>query len=400
MVYLDNNATTQPATAVCQVMNQVQREDWANPSSVHRAGQAIRHRIELARQQLATLLGVQSAQLIFTSGGTESNNLALHGTLALAKQPALITTAIEHAAIREPVEATQKLGTTTQFVAVNTQGLVDVEDLLTRVQVVSQTHDVVFISIQWANNETGTIQPIERIAEDLQALRQTIKAEGRRCRLVFHTDATQAVGKIPIDLSNLPVDLLTFSAHKFHGPKGVGGLYLRSGVRLMPQQRGGPQERERRGGTENTSAIVGMGVAAELAHAFVNDIEKIAGQQALRDDFEKRITQQIEIASVNSGDPATPRLWNTSNIAFRHLEAEAILLGLSEKGIYASAGAACSSGSLEPSPVLLAMGIEEPVAHGSLRFSLSWDTTKTEIDQAIEATVSVVQRLARTMPLG
>ena len=215
---------------------------------------------------------------------------------------------------------------------------------------------------------------------------------------LFHTDATQAVGKIPVDVKAAGVDLATMSAHKFHGPKGVGALYVKRGVRVRAQLRGGPQERERRGGTENTAAIVGMGVAAELARSFIDEEESLG---ALRDRFERAILERCPGAEVNGARrPDTPRLWNTTNIGFPRLEAEAILLTLSEKGVCASAGAACSSGSLDPSPVLLSMGVPEPVAHGSIRFSLSRFTTDDEIDQAIDIVPQVVAKLSQTLPMG
>lgn len=398
MIYLDNNATTRPHDAVVQAMHKFYTTWWANPSSVHRFGQSVRQRVELARQQLAELLHTQPAQLLWTSGGTESNNLALFGSLATAKNPAVVSDAIEHAAVREPVEALEKRGLVTQMVQVDTQGRVDVDDLIRLCRDLASRHDLIMISIQWANNETGAIQPIAALSKHLADLRQELKQAATRCRLVFHTDATQAVGKLPVDLEAVPVDLLTLAAHKFHGPKGVGALYIRRGVRLSPQIIGGPQERERRGGTENTPAIVGVGVAAELAKQFLADDSRLQSLERLRDRFEQTLCDRIEIASVNAAKAS--RLWNTSNVAFRRLEAEAILLGLSEKGVCASAGAACSSGSLEPSPVLLAMGIEEPVAHGSVRFSLSRETTANEIDAAIEATCQVIERLSQTLPMG
>lgn len=398
MVYLDNNATTRPDDAVVAAIHATYTTWWGNPSSVHRFGQTVRQHIELARQQLADLLHTQPSQLLWTSGGTESNNLALLGTLATAKHPAIISDAVEHAAIREPVEAIRKRGVPTRLASMDEQGTIDVDHVLDHVQELAADHDLVLVSIQWANNETGTIQPLQTLVDKLAEHRERLKQAGIRCRVVFHTDATQAVGKLPVNVEQVPVDLLTLAAHKFHGPKGVGALYMRRGVRLSPQIIGGPQERERRGGTENSPAIIGAGVAAEHAAAFLADDLKLQTQTRLRDHLESAICERIDIAKVNAAD--APRLWNTSNIAFRRLEAEAILLGLSEKGVCASAGAACSSGSLEPSPVLLAMGIDEPAAHGSVRFSLSRDTTAAEIDQAITAVCQVVERLSQTLPMG
>lgn len=399
MIYLDHNATTRPDAQVIAAVQDVYQNMWGNPSSVHRFGQAIRQRVELARQQVADLLHTQPSQLLWTSGGTESNNLAIRGTLATGKNPAIISNILEHAAVREPVQVLDKASVVTRMASVDTQGLVDVADLIQHAQALAdEGHDLILVSIMWANNETGTIQPIAQIADELSKLRVELKHQSKRCRIVFHTDATQAVGKLDVDVEAVPVDLLTLAAHKFHGPKGVGALYTRRGIRIAPQIIGGPQERDRRGGTENTPAIVGAGVAAELAQSFLADLDRIKTLTSLRDRFEQTICQRLDIAEVNAAE--APRLWNTCNIAFRRLEAEAILLGLSERSVCASAGAACSSGSLEPSPVLLAMGIDEPAAHGSVRFSLGRDTTDAEIDQAIEAVCQVVTKLAKTLPMG
>lgn len=402
-IYLDNNATTQPAPAVIDAMDEINRTLWANPSSVHRFGQMVRQRVELARKAVASLIGARDREIVFTSGGTEANNLALRGLLlkpgivsgsTLDLPPVLITTTVEHSAVREPAQTLAEHGVVVDALAVDRDGLLDVRlvaDALAR-----HAHDGrdVLVSIQWANNETGVIFPIQAIAQAVADQRQKTP----RARLRLHVDATQAVGKLPVDVTQDRVDLLTFSAHKFHGPKGVGALYVRTGVRLQPQARGGPQERERRGGTENTAGIVGMGVAAELADAFVRDGAAVAQHRQLRDDFEQAVLAAIPQARVNGpADPAL-RLWNTSNIGFAPLEAEAILLGLSEKGVCASAGAACSSGSLEPSPVLLAMGVDEPVAHGSVRFSTSRFTTADEVTRAASIVPQVVSQLARSMP--
>jgi cysteine desulfurase len=391
-VYLDNNATTCPAPEVVAAMAEVHQTLWANPSSVHRFGQTVRQRIELARAAVAGLIGCRPRDVVFTSGGTESNNLALHGWFAAAGGAAdrcLITTAVEHAAIREPAETLERGGVEVVRLAIDAAGRVDPGVLDAALQRHADGDRPVLVSIQWANNETGTIQPVAHLAE--------VVARHRRRGLAFHVDATQAVGKLPVDLQTVGIDLLTLAAHKFHGPKGVGALYLRPGVRLRPLQRGGPQEREKRGGTENTAGVIGMGVAAELAGAFIADAAAVGRLRAMRDRFERAVAEAMPDAVVNAGD--ADRLWNTSNIGFPQLEAEAILLGLSERGVCASAGAACSSGSLEPSPVLLAMGIPETVAHGSVRFSLSRYTTDDEIDAALAAIPVVVSRLRQTLPV-
>jgi len=403
-IYLDNNATTRPADAVADAMDEVNRSLWANPSSVHRFGQSVRQRVDLARSSVATLIGGKPGELVFTSGGTESNNLAIRGSLEPSLLDAnrlpgvLITTDVEHSAVREPAEAYEAAGGIVERVGVDADGRVDLASVGEAVERWADAGAPILVSIQWANNETGVIQPIEQIAEVLRKTREVNRQAGHRLKLSFHVDGTQAVGKLPVDVKAAGIDLMTFAAHKFHGPKGVGALYMRSGVKLRPQQRGGPQERERRGGTENTVGIIGFGKAAELARAFVSDETWVARQRTLRDRFEQAILNAVANTQVNAGE--ADRLWNTSNLAFPGLEAEAILLGLSEKGLCASAGAACSSGSLEPSPVLLAMGLTEPVAHGSVRFSLSRETTADEIERAIELVPAAVRRLGETMPLG
>ncbi len=383
-LYLDNNATTQPAPPVVDAVAKSLRTLWANPSSVHRAGQEVRNAIELARGQVARLIGARPAELVFTSGATESNNLALRGLSEARGKSLIITSTAEHSAIREPCDILETEGYEVVRLGVNVDGVVDPAELQRLVE--SRAKDIAAVSIHWANNETGVIQPIADLA-----------AICRAARAPFHTDATQAVGKVPVDFKRAGVDTASFSAHKFHGPKGVGALYVRSGLRLKPQTFGGPQERERRGGTEHTPGIVGMGVAADLATDWLTG-DGAATQQALRDHFESSIAEVIHDAQVNAA--GAPRLWNTTNIAFPPLQAEAILLLLSERGVDASAGAACSSGSLDPSPVLLAMGLPEPVAHGSVRFSISRDTTAAEIDAAIQIIPQAIAKLRESMPVG
>jgi len=405
-VYLDNNATTQPAPEVVDAVTRAMREQWANPSSVHRFGQLARQKVELARQQVARLIGAQPRDLVFTSGATESNNLAIRGLLDLGSpnssetKPTLVTTKIEHSAVREPAAALAAGGGRAVYVPVDRDGRVSPADVAEAVSAHAPDAGVLLVSIQWANNETGVVQPIEQIAEAVAEARDghtRLSEYGRVARVWFHVDGTQAVGKLPVDVKAAGVDLMTAAAHKLHGPKGVGVLYRRSGVRLRAQQRGGPQERELRGGTEHTPGIIGFGVAAELAEAFVQDSEAVARVAGLRDRLEQGICAALPDTLVNSA--GAPRLPNTTNLGFPGLEAEAILVGLSERGVCASAGAACSSGSLDPSPVLLAMGVPEPVAHGSVRFSLSRFTTDAQIDRALEAVPAVVGRLRKTMPV-
>jgi len=401
LVYLDNNATTKPADEVVHAVHQAQDEFWANPSSVHRFGQTARQKIELARASVASLIGTHPRQVVFTSGGTESNNLAIHGILnhgTDATPGCLITSRIEHSAIREPAEAFGKIGHTV-WLPVGDGGLIDPSDITDAVMANADTPGPILVSIQWANNETGTIQPIHDIAQAVHdAKEQIAKHKPGRARVFLHTDACQAVGKTPVQVDGSGIDLLTLSGHKFHGPKGVGALYVRRGLRLHRHILGGPQELNRRGGTENASSLIGMGVAADLAKDFLNDEDRLAGLTALRDGFEADLLKAVPTALVNGPGEAGQRLWNTTNVGFPTLEAEAILLGLSEKGVCASAGAACSSGSLEPSPVLLAMGIPEPVAHGSIRLSLGRSTTQQELDYALAVIPEVVRRLGLVMP--
>lgn len=401
-IYLDNNATSRPAPEVVEAMREMLDAQWANPSSVHRFGQLARRRLEQARTSVAQLIHCKDRELVFTSGGTEANNLALNGVLSTAlygansdAAPLLITTPVEHAAVREPAQSLGKCGVNVVMAPVGVDGRVSANDLSAALDQHASTEAPTLVSIQWANNETGVIQPMAALVEAVDAFRRA----NPKLSVLFHSDATQAAGKIPVDVQAIGVDLMTFSAHKFHGPKGAGALYIRRGVRFPAQQIGGPQERERRGGTENTTGAVGMGVAADLARAFLANEKTVEALRQKRDHLERAMVEVLPDTAVNGAVQATtPRLSNTSNLGFPRLEAEAILLALSERGVCASAGAACSSGSLEPSPVLLAMGVAEPIAHGSVRFSLSRYTTDQEIDQAIEIIPQVIHRLAKTLP--
>jgi cysteine desulfurase len=429
-VYLDNNATTRPADEAVAAMNTGLAKHWANASSVHRFGQQTRQEIELARKDVAELIGATPREIVFTSGGTEANTLAIKGVLDLLSpppgptgapgaghKPLVLTTGIEHSAVRETVDKLEKAGTIQlHCLRLDPVGRVVLSDLEWNLIRAAGEGRPVLLTVQWANNETGVLQPVDRIAELLARLKApgittgvTQAADNPPApglKVVFHTDATQAVGKIPVDVKAAGVDLLTLAAHKFHGPKGVGALYIKTGVRLKPQQQGGPQERDRRAGTENTPGILGMGAAARLAKAFVEDKTFVEQLRARRDRLEHGILATCLGAVVNGFDPNVEqahdvfsgRLWNTTNIGFPRLEAEAILVALSERGICASAGAACSSGSLEPSPVLLAMGIKEEVAHGSLRFSISRETTQEEIDRALVAVPEVIAKLYKSLP--
>ncbi|MBM4099270.1 MAG: cysteine desulfurase [Planctomycetes bacterium] len=388
--YLDSNATTQPLPEVVAAMTDALVRGWGNPSSVHRAGIDARHAVELARESVARLVGAQPREVVFTSGGTESAWLAIAGTLdamggagrPAALPPVLVTMRTEHSAVREACEALEARGRVrVAWVPPAADGVID----LAALDAALAEHDgaVALVSVMGANNETGVLQPLQSIGE-------RCRARGVR----FHCDATQWVGRMPTALANLPVDLATVSSHKFHGPKGVGALWVRAGVRVRAQVVGGPQEREQRGGTENVPGIVGMGAAADAAAAWVADAAGRERGAALRDAFERAVCAAVPDAVVNGAGAA--RLWNTTNIGFPGLEAEALLLLLSERGVAASAGAACSSGSLDPSPVLLAMGVEPRVAHGSLRFSLSRLTTDEEMRVAADEVPACVARLRRS----
>lgn len=385
LCYLDNNATTRPVPEVIAAMDECLRDDWANPSSVHRAGMRARRRVELARESVARLLGAQDREIVFTSGGTESANAAVFGSLdpafAGAERRLLVTSRYEHSAVRDAADAWASRGGEVVWVRHRENGLVDLDWLAELLD--ARRSAIGLVSIMWVNNETGLVQPIAEIG-----------ALCRAAEVRFHTDATQWVGRMPTDVASLQLDLLSFAAHKFHGPKGVGGLYIRRGVRLARQIIGGPQERDRRGGTENVPGVVGMGVAADAARAWLAGSEGLRLEEE-RNRLERTMLERCPDAVVNGAE--APRLWTTSNIAFPKLEAEAILLLLSERGVCASAGAACSSGSLDPSPVLLAMGVRPELAHGSIRLSLSRLTTSAEIDRAAEEIPAAIARLRRSM---
>jgi cysteine desulfurase len=378
LIYLDNNATTQPAPEAVAAMLPYLTEWYGNASSVHRFGQRSRQAIDEARSQVAALIGCDDGELIFTAGGTESINTALRGLLlSRAPRKQILTTTVEHSAVRELCKNLGQHGAEVLEIPVDEQGSPDLDRLESVL-----SDDTALVTMMWANNETGVIMPVLEVAEMC-----------KRRRVPFHCDATQAVGKLPIDVHSIPIDVMSFASHKFHGPKGVGGLFVRKGVRVRPLMIGGPQERNRRGGTENVPGIVGMGKAAELAQASMVKMPQIA---KMRDRFERAVLSEIEDSHVIGR--TDQRLVNTSNIGFARLEAEAILLLLSEKGICASAGSACSSGSLEPSPVLAAMGIDAKIAHGAIRFSLSRYTTEAELDQALEVLPGVINRLRSVMP--
>jgi cysteine desulfurase len=378
--YLDNNATTMPAPEVVEAMVACLREGYGNPSSVHRFGQKARQMLEEARGQVAQLVGCSEAELLFTGGGTEAINTAIRGILAArAPRKKVVITTVEHSATRELCAALTKEGAEVVAIDVDEQGRLDFDQFQR-----SLGDDVALVSIMWANNETGVLFDVGRIA-----------GLCKEHRVPFHCDGTQALGKLPVDVAALGVDAMSFAAHKFHGPKGVGGLFVRRGLRCRPLVLGGPQERGRRGGTENVPGIVGMGKAAELALEALPQMARVA---ALRDRLERGILTAIPQTRVNGRTDL--RLPNTTNVGFYQLEAEAILLLLSEQGVYASAGAACSSGSLEPSAVLRAMHLDDRFAHGAVRFSLSRYTTDAEVDRALAVLPGAIERLRAVLPVA
>jgi cysteine desulfurase len=380
VIYLDNNATTRPAPEVVEAMLPYLTDYYGNASSVHRFGQLARAAIDQARATVAELIGCRDSELIFTGSGTESVNTAIRGILA-ARSPRrkIVASTVEHSATRELCQQLAREKFEICEIEVDELGRLNLDALTAALD--DQTAQATFM---WANNETGVIFPIPLIGE-------ICKSAG----VPLHVDGTQAVGKIPALPAKSNVDAMSFAAHKFHGPKGVAALYARRGLRIRPLLIGGPQERGKRGGTENVPGIVGMGKAAELAAKGLPEMARVA---ELRDQLEQEILENVADTSVN-GD-VEHRLPNTSNISFARLEAEAILLLLSERDVCASAGAACSSGSLEPSHVLKAMKIDPRRAHGAIRFSLSRFTTAREIERTLEIVPEVIARLRAVMPVG
>jgi cysteine desulfurase len=374
-IYLDHNATTPPAPAVVDAMSRALREEFGNASSIHAFGQRAKAAIDDARTDVARLIGAEPADVVFTAGGTESDNIALRGVLDAAhpSRTRLLVSAVEHEAVLNTAKAIGRRGRPVTILPVDADGLVTSSALETALG-----HDVALVSIITANNETGVIQPVP-------ALAALVRRSGALC----HTDAVQAVGKIAIDVVALGVDLLSLAAHKFGGPQGVGALWIRRGTPLAGVITGGRQERNRRAGTENVPAIVGMGVAARLAlSGLAADAARIGG---LRDHLETGILAKVPGTRVNAGSAA--RVPNTTNIAFDRVEAESLLIALDLEGVAVSTGSACSSGTLEPSHVLRAMGFPHGRVQSSIRFSLGTTTTPDEIDRVLALLPAVVQRL-------
>jgi len=379
-IYLDNSATTQVDDRVIEAMLPCFGQYYGNASSVHLFGQDARRVIDDARRGVAALLAADTREVVFTSGGTESNNWALWGAWrASGGKPGahFITTKIEHPAILSTCKAMEANGAEITYVPVNASGSVDPAVIEEAIR-----DTTLLISVMHANNETGVIQPIREIAEI-----------ARRRGVTLHTDAVQSVGKIPVNVEELGADMLSASAHKFHGPKGIGVLYIRKGTKLASYMTGGSQERKRRAGTENTPAIAGLGKAALLASEHLAEMTDRVG--ALRDRFERHILTKIDGSRINGKAEAGARLPNISNISFDRLEGEAAVIALDLENVAVSTGSACASGSVDPSHVLTAMGLRPEVVQGSLRFSLSRFTTETEIDRALEILETIVARLRR-----
>jgi len=382
-IYLDHNATTAPRPEVIDLVTRVLRDTWGNASSVHAYGQQAKSVLDEARSRVATLIGADPAEVVLCGSGTESDNLAIRGAAevqAEAGRRHLVTTAIEHEAVRATMTALGRRGFRITTIPVDASGIVSVDAVREAV-----TPDTALVSVMHANNEIGTLQPIAEIA-----------AIARASGALMHTDAVQTAGRIPVDVRALGVDLLTLSAHKFHGPKGAGALFIRRGVKLAPALTGGRQERGRRSGTEPVAIYAGMGLAAELAQAALADEP---GRLALlRDRLETALLAGIPDTVRNGA--ASPRVPNTTNLSFAGVESESLLIGLDLEGVAVSSGSACSSGTLEPSHVLRAMGCSHARALGSVRFSLGASTTEDAIDHAIDAVVRVVTRLQGQAPRG
>ena len=378
-IYLDNNAATRLDPMVLEAMMPFMTEHYGNPSSIHGFGEPVRKGIERAREQVAALLGAaHDSEIIFTSCATEANSTAILSAVeALPERKEIITSVVEHPAILEVCEHLERRGYTIHRLPVDSQGRLDLDHYQSLL-----SENVALVSVMWANNETGTVFPV-----------QTMATMAKEKGVLFHTDGVQAVGKFPIHLASSDIDMLSFSGHKIHAPKGVGALYVKRGSRFRPLLRGGHQERGRRAGTENAAGIVGLGMACELAEVHMPIMSHLA---ELRDELQAGLLEKVP-CSIVTGDSEN-RTPNTLNIAFEYIEGEAILLMLNQLGIAASSGSACTSGSLEPSHVMRAMSIPYTAAHGSVRFSLSRYTRQKEIDYVLEKLPPVIERLRSLSP--
>ncbi len=380
-LYFDNNATTAVAPEVLDEMFPYLKDLYGNPSSMHTFGGQLHRKIEDARGKVALLLGADPEEIIFTSCGTESDNTAIMSAVeSFPQKRHVVTTRVEHPAVLNFFKHLARKGYRVTFLPVNNQGQLNIDDLIKVID-----DDTALVSIMYANNEIGNIYPIAEIGKLL-----------KERRILFHTDAVQAVGKIPIDLKTLPVDMLSLSGHKLHAPKGVGALYVRRGTRFYPYIIGGHQEKGRRAGTENIASIIALGKACELAGESL--AEEVIYLKRLRDKLETALMQSCPDVRIN-GDVES-RLPNTTNLSFEYVEGEAILLRLNEYGVCASSGSACTSGSLEPSHVLRAMGVPFTAIHGSIRFSLSRYNTEAEIDKVTEIMPGIIKDLRELSPFG
>ena len=379
IIYLDNNATTCVAPEVFEAMTPYLTEFYGNPSSIHRFGGQLAAKVEDARAQLGALIGAQNSEIIFTSCGTESDTTAIRSALSICpKRRKVVISKVEHPAVLNLGKELERNGYKVSIIPVDARGRLDMDRA--REMIDSET---AVVSVMWANNETGNIQPVIELGE-----------LARKNGALFHTDAVQAVGKVPMNLAELPIDMLSLSGHKFHAPKGIGALYVKRGVRFHPYIIGGHQEHGRRAGTENLASIVGLGKAAELALANIG--HENTAVRALRDKLEQGVLASIPSVRIN-GD-VEHRLPNTANISFEYIEGESILMLLDMHNICASSGSACTTGSLEPSHVLRAMGVPYTAAHGSIRFSFSRYNTEAEVDRVLEVLPPVIARLREISP--
>jgi len=381
-IYLDNNATTMIDPEVLQEMLPYMKEHYGNPSSMHSFGGNLKRYVDEAREKIANFLGADNDyEIVFTGTGTESNNMAILGVLSYHKDKKhIITTRVEHPAVLSLCKKLEKDGYRVTYVPVDSEGNLDITHLKESV-----CQDTVLVSVMYANNETGVVFPVEEIGAFL-----------KEKNIVFHVDAVQAAGKTKIDVNKINCDLLAVSGHKLHAPKGIGVLYVRRGTRMRPLFYGGHQERGRRAGTENVPSIIGLGKACEIAENYLKDSKSFKEIKRLRDKLEDGILKTFPNAKLNGNK--NMRVVNTANIGFEFIEGEAILLYLDQYGIAASSGSACSSGSLEPSHVLRAMGVPFTSAHGSIRFSLSRFTSESEIDFVLETMPAAINRLLEISP--
>ncbi|HJD40294.1 MAG TPA: cysteine desulfurase NifS [Candidatus Blautia stercoripullorum] len=380
-IYLDNAATTKTAQEVVDAMLPYFTESYGNPSSIYELGQRSKEAITKAREEVARVIGAKTEEIYFTGGGSEADNWAIKAAYEAYKSKGnhIITSKIEHHAVLHTCQYLEKQGARVTYLDVDENGLVDLDQLQKAI-----TPETILITIMFANNEIGTIEPVKEIG-------MIAKEHG----ILFHTDAVQAFGQVPIDVDELNIDMLSSSAHKINGPKGIGCLYIRKGVKIRSFIHGGAQERKRRAGTENVPGIVGYGVAARMAAESM--IERTKKEKELRDYFIRRVLEEVPYTRLN-GDPVK-RLPNNANFSFQFIEGESLLIMLDMKGIAGSSGSACTSGSLDPSHVLLAIGLPHEIAHGSLRLTLGADTTKEDLDYTLDQIKEIVAKLRNLSPL-